>query len=118
MPSQPTDSKLMKRRYYRGSNVARAFDIEELRQMAHRRLPNFVLEYLEGGSEDERTLGRNRDAFSELRFVHHVLVDVANRSLTTTLFDKPCGMPLVIGPTGFNGLFWRNGDLALARAAR
>lgn len=86
--------------------------------MAHRRLPNFVLEYLEGGSEDEHTLHRNRDAFGELRFIHHVLRDVANRSLETEVLGKPSGMPVVIGPTGFNGLLWRNGDLALARAAK
>src|SRR5262245_60852665 len=86
--------------------------------MAHRRLPAFVTEYLEGGAEDERTLGRNRDAFAELRFVRRVLVDVSNRSLQSTLFGKPCDLPLVIGPTGFNGLLWREGDVALARAAR
>jgi (S)-mandelate dehydrogenase len=46
------------------------------------------------------------------------LIDVANRSLETTVFDQPCGMPLVIAPTGFNGLLWRDGDIALARVAR
>jgi len=86
--------------------------------MALRRLPAFVVEYLEGGAEDERTLHRNRDAFDDLRFVHRVLVDVANRSVGSTLLGAPCGMPLVIGPTGFNGLLWREGDIALARAAK
>ena len=86
--------------------------------MAQRRLPGFVVEYLEGGAEDEQTLRRNIDAFAELRFVHRVLVDVSKRSITSTLFGNPCGMPLVIGPTGFNGLFWRGADVALARAAR
>jgi (S)-mandelate dehydrogenase len=108
----------VKRRYYRGRDVKRALDIEELRQMALSRLPNFVAEYLEGGAEDEYTLRNNRGAFERYRFVHRVLVDVADRSLATTVFGQPCGMPVVIGPTGFNGLLWRNGDIALARAAR
>jgi (S)-mandelate dehydrogenase len=108
----------MKRRYYRGRDVARALDIEELRQMALRRLPGFVVEYLEAGSDDERTLRRNRDAFDDYQFVHRVLVGVAERSLKSTLLGEPCGMPLVIAPTGFNGLYWRHGDIALARAAR
>ncbi|MDB4955298.1 MAG: hypothetical protein JWO36_2867 [Myxococcales bacterium] len=86
--------------------------------MARRRLPGFVNEYLEGGSEDEQTLRGNREAFGDLRFIPRVLVDVANRSMASTLLGKPCGMPLVIGPTGFNGLLWREGDIALARAAR
>jgi (S)-mandelate dehydrogenase len=108
----------MTRRYYAGRNVARALDIEELRHMAHARLPAFVVEYLEGGSEDERTLRRNLEAFDEWRFVHRVLIGVGERSLETTLFGQRCGVPLVIAPTGFNGLLWRNGDIALARAAR
>jgi (S)-mandelate dehydrogenase len=108
----------MKRRYYRGRDVARALDIEELRQMTLRRLPGFVVEYLEAGSDDERTLRRNRDAFDDVRFVHRVLVGVAERSLRSTIFGAPAGMPLVIAPTGFNGLYWRNGDIELARAAR
>jgi (S)-mandelate dehydrogenase len=108
----------MKRRYYRGSDVGRALDIEELRQMARRRLPGFVVEYLEGGSEDERTLRRNVDALTDLRFVHKILVDVSQRTVASTLLDAPCGMPVVIAPTGFNGLLWRNGDIALARAAK
>jgi (S)-mandelate dehydrogenase len=108
----------MKRRYYRGRNVARALEIEELRHMALHRLPAFVREYLEAGAEDERTLLRNREAFDDVHFVHRVLVDVSSRNVSSALFGAPCGMPVVIAPTGFNGLFWRHGDIALARAAR
>ena len=86
--------------------------------MARQRLPGFVVEYLEGGSEDERTLSRNLGAFDDLRFVHRVLVDVSSRSIASNLFDQPTGMPIVIGPTGFNGLLWRGADIALARAAK
>src|SRR4051812_35769088 len=86
--------------------------------MARHRLPGFVVEYLEGGSEDEQTLRGNLNAFAELRFVHRELVDVTKRSVASTVFGEPCGMPLVIGPTGFSGLLWRRGDIALARAAR
>ena len=86
--------------------------------MARRRLPGFVAEYLDGGSEDELTLHNNRDAFTKHRFVHRVAVDVSKTSTASTLFGTPCGMPLAIGPTGFNGLFWKEGDIALARAAR
>ena len=38
------------RRYYTGHDLRRAVAIEDLRAMAHRRLPRFALEYLEGGS--------------------------------------------------------------------
>jgi (S)-mandelate dehydrogenase len=106
------------RKYYSGRDVQRALDIEELRRMALARLPAFVAEYLEGGSEDERTLRNNVSAFDTIQFVHRVLVDVQQRSIRSDLFGRATGMPVLLGPTGFNGLLWRNGDIALARAAR
>jgi (S)-mandelate dehydrogenase len=108
----------VQRRYHRGFDYRRAIDIEELRRIAGRRLPAFVREYVEGGSDDERTLARNRDAFSEVRFVHRALVDVAKRSLARTLFGEASALPFAISPTGFNGLLWKHADVALARAAR
>ena len=54
-----------RRRYYTGGNLARAVAIEDLRATTHRRMPRFVLEYLEGGAEEEATLVRERTAYAE-----------------------------------------------------
>ncbi len=86
--------------------------------MARRRLPSFVWEYLEGGAEDEATLVRNRDAFREHPWVHRAPIDVATRSLATTFAGASSSLPLAIGPTGFNGMLWKHGDIALARVAK
>jgi (S)-mandelate dehydrogenase len=64
----------MERHHYSGHDVEKALSIEDLRQMARRRLPGFVFEYLEGGAEDEVTLRRNRTAFHQLEFVPRTLV--------------------------------------------
>ncbi len=85
--------------------------------MMRRRLPSFALEYMEGGGEDELSLGWNRDVFKTLRFVPQMLVDTTARHHRTTLFDREMASPLVIAPTGHNNIFRRGGDLALARAA-
>lgn len=108
---------MLTRRYYTGRNVNRAENIDELRSIAARRLPNFCLEYLEGGSDDEFTLRRNRRAYDELTFRPRTLVDISNRSLETRLYDQPISMPLMIAPTGFNGLLTHQGDRVLAEAA-
>jgi isopentenyl diphosphate isomerase/L-lactate dehydrogenase-like FMN-dependent dehydrogenase len=93
-----------------------AVNIDELRQIAKRRLPRFVFDYVDGGSEDERTLAGNRAAFERLRWRPRTLVDVSTRSTGTTLLGRAARMPAIVGPTGLNGLDWRDGDLALARA--
>ena len=106
-----------KRRVKVGRDCACAVNIEDLREMARRRVPGFVFEYVEGGSEDEATLRHNREAFTALRFVPPTLVDTSDRSLATSLFGRRSAAPLAIAPTGLNGMLHPDGDIALARAA-
>jgi (S)-mandelate dehydrogenase len=94
-----------------------AINVEDLRAIAKRRLPRFVFAYVDGGAEDERTLAGNREAFARLRFRPRTLVDVSKRSVAARLLGAPSALPVVVGPTGLNGLCWRDGDLALAHAA-
>jgi isopentenyl diphosphate isomerase/L-lactate dehydrogenase-like FMN-dependent dehydrogenase len=98
--------------------AARALNIEDLRRIARRRLPRVVYDYLEGGSEDQLTLRANREAFEAIRFAPRTLVDVSKRSQKVTLFGRLYESPVGIAPMGAAGLFWHEGDVALARAAR
>jgi (S)-mandelate dehydrogenase len=92
-------------------------NVADYQELARRRLPKMVFDYLEGGAEDEQGLRHNRDVFHSVRFKPRRLVDVSQRELSTNLFGKPQALPLLIGPTGLNGALWPDGDLALARAA-
>ncbi|MDQ0137174.1 (S)-mandelate dehydrogenase [Neorhizobium galegae] len=105
------------RRYYSGRDVGRAVTIADLQAMARSRLPAFVLEYLEGGAEDEWTLRRNREVFSEIEFRPSTLTGVGVPDLSTTIFGRKMRLPFIIAPTGFNGLFQYRGDRLLAEAA-
>lgn len=109
--------KKLKRRLYAGRDVGRAQSIEELRGMARKRVPNFCFEYVDGGSEDETTLRRNREVFSRLAFQPRTLVDVSVRSQRKRLLGKEIASPFLIGPTGFSGLLSHEGDVSMARAA-
>ncbi len=97
--------------------LERAVNVADLRAIAKRRLPRFVFDYVDGGAEDERTLAGNRAAFEYLRFAPRTLVDVSRRELSCNLLGAPSKLPVVVGPTGLNGLCWRDGDMALAKAA-
>lgn len=107
----------MKRRLYTGRDVRRAQSIDELREMARRRVPNFCFEYVEGGSEDEATLCRNRDVFAKIAFQPRTLCDVSVRSQRRHLMGEDIASPFLIGPTGFSGLLSREGDVSMAKAA-
>ena len=106
-----------RRRPFRDSSLSRALNISHLRDIASRSVPNFVFEYVEGGSEDEASLRCNRTAFESYRFVPSTLVDTTARHHRTQLFGSEIKAPLIVAPTGMNGILRQDGDLLLARAA-
>ncbi len=106
-----------KRRTFSTGTLAQALNIADLRELARRRVPHFAFEYVEGGAEDEATLALNRSAFRDWRLVPRTLIDTCARHLRSALFGQTLSAPLVLAPTGFNGILHADGDVALARAA-
>ena len=100
------------------SALARAQNIADLREMARRRLPRGIFEYVDRGTEDEVALRQNRAAFDGIRFRPHMLVDVSQRTTECTILGKQHSMPLAIAPTGAAGLVWYEGEVEIARAAK
>jgi (S)-mandelate dehydrogenase len=98
-------------------NIGEALNIADLREIARRRVPGFVFEYVEGGAEDEVTLRGNREALEALRFVPQTLVHTADRHHRATVCGRESAAPLLVAPTGGNGMLHPQGDLCLARAA-
>ncbi len=99
------------------SALKQAHNLHDLRELARRRLPRGVFEFIDRGVEDEVALRENRAAFQRIKLAPHVLMDVSGRSAACTLFGQPCAMPVAIAPTGAAGLVWYQGELELARAA-
>jgi L-lactate dehydrogenase (cytochrome) len=95
-------------------NVA---NIEDLRQVARRRLPRAIFEFIDGGAQDEVTLRRNREDFQRISLVPRVLTDVSRRDQSVTLLGQTYSSPLILAPTGTPGVVWPNGGMAAALAA-
>ena len=94
-----------------------AYNIADLREMARRRLPKGMFEFVDRGTEDEVALANNRAAFERIKFRPRTLVDVSGRNQEITLFGRKSPLPFAIGPTGTAGLLWHQGEIGLARAA-
>ena len=60
-----------------------AYNIEDLRQIAKKKLPRGVFDYVDGGAEDGIAVQNNRDAYTQLKIKNRVLVDVSARSTET-----------------------------------
>jgi L-lactate dehydrogenase (cytochrome) len=94
-----------------------AVNIDELRQLARRRLPKMVFEFIDGGAQDEITLRANMTDFQRIRLLTRVLTDVTTRDQSVELFGQRYDSPLVVAPTGLAGLLSRRGEVSAVRAA-
>ncbi len=91
--------------------------IADLREVARRRVPRSIFEYVDHGSYDELTFNRNLSDLKALRFRQRVLVDVTSQSLRKDILGVTSSMPLAIAPTGLTGLVHRDGEILAAQAA-
>jgi len=94
-----------------------ALNIADLRELARRRLPKGVFEYVDRGAENEVALDENIAALRRVKLLPRALVDVSKRDTSIELFGQKLAMPLAIAPTGSAALLWYEGEQALARAA-
>ena len=108
---EPVETDRIERRLSRAASVA------DLRQIAKRRLPGGVFDYIDGAAEDERTLAANEAAFADTTFRPRVLRGIEKVEIDSTLLGQPLTYPLVLAPTGFTRIANPDGELAVARAA-
>src|SRR5436305_696974 len=95
----------------------KAASITDYRELARRRLPRFLFDYIDGGSYAEVTLGRNIADLEAVALRQRVLRDIADIDLSTNLFGQRLAMPVALGPVGLAGLNARRGEVQAARAA-
>ena len=91
--------------------------VEDLRQMARKRVAKAVFDYVDRGSYDEQTLRANRADLEALHFRQRVAINVDNRSTRTTMAGQDVTLPVAIAPVGLTGLNWADGEMLGARAA-
>ncbi|QKZ16150.1 alpha-hydroxy acid oxidase [Streptomyces chartreusis] len=99
------------------ARVGEAHTIDELREVARRRVPRPVLDYVDGGSEDEIGVRRARAAFERVEFVPRVLSGAGAPDTSTVLLGRPSTLPVALAPTGFTRMMHHAGECAVAAAA-
>ncbi|MCH1883987.1 alpha-hydroxy acid oxidase [Agrococcus sp. ARC_14] len=93
------------------------FSVDEVQRRARRRLPKMVYDFVEGGALDERTLGRNRDAFAAVSLQQRILVDLAEISTATRVLGQEFATPIIVSPMGMLTVCHPAADVAVAAAA-
>ncbi len=94
------------------------YNTKDFRELARKRLPSPLFHYIDGGSDDESTLRRNTDSFSNCDLVPNVLRGVSDIDLSVNVLGRKLDTPLLFSPTAMQRLFHPHGEWAVADAAK
>jgi len=95
----------------------KAASAQDYRELARRRLPRFLFDYIDGGSYAEVTLRRNIADLEAIALRQRVLRDVSSIDLSTSLFGETLRLPIGLAPIGLAGMNARRGETQAVRAA-
>ncbi len=91
--------------------------ISDHRELARRRLPRQLFDYIDGGAYDEATMAANVADLVDVRLRQRVLRDVSERRQATTVLGQELSTPVILGPVGLGGMFAQRAEVQAARAA-
>ena len=97
--------------------LSNCYRTRDFRELARQRLPAPLFHYIDGGADDEVTLGRNTEAFDSVDLVPNVLAGVDKVDLSTRVLGQSLKLPLFFSPTAMQRLFHHEGEHAIARVA-
>ena len=92
--------------------------VEDLRQVAQRRVPKMFYDYADSGSWTESTYRANEADFQSIKLRQRVAIKMEGRSTKTTMLGQEVAMPVAIAPTGLTGMQHADGEILGARAAK
>jgi L-lactate dehydrogenase (cytochrome) len=92
-------------------------NIADLRRLAKRRVPKAVFDYLDGGAENEITLGENCRAFRDILFRPRQAVAFGKCNLSVRVLGSEISFPAMLAPVGYSRMMHPGGEVAAARAA-
>ena len=92
-------------------------NFHDFRELARRRLPGPIFNYIDGAADDEVTHRRNSASFEDCDLVPDVLRGVAAIDLSVTVMGQKLALPVYCSPTALQRLFHHEGERAVGAAA-
>ncbi len=92
-------------------------NFHDFRELARRRLPGPIFNYIDGGADDEATLRHNSAAFDRVDLLPHVLRGSEEIDLSVEVMGQKLDLPFYLSPTALQRLFHHQGERAVAAAA-
>ena len=97
-------------------NVAPA-TVLDYRELARRRLPRQLFDYLDGGAYDEATMRANVADLQRVLLRQVVMRDVSVRDPAVEVLGEQLALPIILAPVGLGGMMATRAEVQAARAA-
>jgi len=92
-------------------------NFHDFRELARRRLPRPIFDYIDGAADDEQSYRRNTASFESCDLVPNVLRGVEKVDMSVTVMGQKLALPVYCSPTALQRLFHHDGERAVAAAA-
>ena len=92
-------------------------NVAEYEAYAKDNMPRIIHGYYASGANDMITLRENRAAFSRLRLMPKILVDVTHVNTETTILGDRVASPILVAPSAMQRMAHDHGECATAKAA-
>ncbi|MEO1121384.1 MAG: alpha-hydroxy acid oxidase [Pseudomonadota bacterium] len=92
-------------------------NFQDFRELARRRLPGPIFNYIDGAADDEVTYRKNTSSFEAVDLVPDVLRGVADIDMSVTVMGQKLDTPFYCSPTALQRLFHHQGEKAVGAAA-
>jgi len=89
----------------------------DYRELARRRLPRQLFDYVDGGAYEESTMRANTADLERLLLRQVVMRDVSEREPAVEVLGQPLAFPVVLAPVGLAGMLAPRAEVQAARAA-
>ncbi len=89
----------------------------DYRELARRRLPRQLFDYIDGGAYEETTMRANLCDLERVSLRQRVMRDVSTRDPAVEVLGQRLAMPVILAPVGLGGMFARRAEVQAARAA-
>jgi 4-hydroxymandelate oxidase len=95
-----------------------ALNVMDFERLAGAALPPAHFAYLSGGTDDNRTVAINHEAFSHYQIRARRFIDVSKTDTTVRVLGQTWGSPVYLSAVGGMRAFHPEGEVACARAAK
>lgn len=102
----------------RSRKIEKCQTLDDIANLARKRVPKVVFDYVEGAALSEISVTRSSNAFDRIELTPKILKDVSHLETASLILGKSVDLPIIFAPTGYTRLMHHTGEIAACKVAK